>query len=86
MWVEAPVCKCHGLPEVRNGHRANGKQKWVCRVWRNDRSRRDYQDLTPEKTERRRAGQRERWPNRAADPLYQVQRSLTNMARVRVSY
>jgi hypothetical protein len=84
--LEAPICKCHGLPEIKNGHRRNGSQKWVCAIWRRERAR-HYNGLfmaDPVKAERRRAQQREKWPARTVDPLYQLQRQLNDMARVRV--
>lgn len=26
-----PICKCHGLPKLKNGH-VRGRQNWMCRV------------------------------------------------------
>ena len=87
--VVAPVCDCHGIPKVKNGHHKSGAQKWVCRVKRNERAKRDYYGkikTDPVKLAARRSYQRDKWPARLSDPLYKTQRYLWGLARVRVRY
>lgn len=40
--VERPTCECHGEPMTRNGHRPDGKQRWLCPDERRRRSHDDY--------------------------------------------
>ena len=30
MKADRPRCKCHDLPMVKNGHYADGSQRWEC--------------------------------------------------------
>jgi hypothetical protein len=87
--VGAPVCDCHGIPKAKNGHTPKGTQKWICRIKRNERAKRDYYGKVktdPARLDARRRYQREKWPERFRDPLYKTQRYLSQLARVRVRY
>ena len=42
--MDRPLCKCHGVPMMRNSYQKNGKQKWACSRKRSAYSKRSYED------------------------------------------
>jgi hypothetical protein len=70
------LCKCHGEPMQTNGP-----------VWRCAIRRREHDRNSPQVAASRRARQdRFYHEKRKHDPYYLLQKQLSNMARVRVSY
>ena len=70
-------------------HRGSARGNyWRCAVRNRERMKARYARMKHnlEWAENRRRLQRERWPDRAADPDYRIERQLNEMFRVRVTY
>lgn len=56
--VERPLCRCHGVPMLKDGH-WRGRQKWQCGVM--ERARQAVLYAQPEHAERKSVEMRDNW-------------------------
>ena len=69
---DRPVCRCHGEPQIKDGHHPTGTQKWQCAVKERARQAELYTD--PEYRAKRRQQMRDYW-----DRMPHEQRSAKNL-------